>query len=61
MPNAMVHQAGGPGSALVWGAFKSVTPGQNQVRLRQTAVGLNYIDAYRRAGLYPSPFIHPWG
>src|SRR6202007_2569339 len=26
-----------------------------QVRLRHTAVGLNYIDTYQRSGLYPMP------
>src|SRR5258707_188592 len=30
-------------------------PGQGQVRLRHTAVGLNYIDTYQRSGLYPMP------
>ncbi|MFN4141261.1 quinone oxidoreductase family protein [Aestuariivirga sp.] len=28
-------------------------PGPGQVRVRQTAVGLNYIDTYHRSGLYP--------
>ena len=27
-------------------------PGPGEVRLRQTAVGLNYIDIYHRTGLY---------
>lgn len=31
-------------------------PGPGQVRVRQTAVGLNYIDTYHRSGLYPLPF-----
>lgn len=30
-------------------------PGPGQVRLRQTAVGLNFIDIYYRSGLYPVP------
>ena len=30
-------------------------PGPGQVRLRQTAVGLNFIDVYHRTGLYPQP------
>ena len=29
------------------------SPGPGQVRVRQTAVGLNYIDTYHRSGLYP--------
>ncbi|MCA3555212.1 quinone oxidoreductase [Aestuariivirga sp.] len=28
-------------------------PGPGEVRVRQTAVGLNYIDTYHRSGLYP--------
>lgn len=30
-------------------------PAAGQVRLRQTAVGFNYIDVYQRSGFYPLP------
>jgi NADPH:quinone reductase len=30
-------------------------PGPGQVRLKQTAIGLNFIDIYTRGGLYPTP------
>ena len=30
-------------------------PGPGEVRIRQTAIGLNYIDTYHRSGLYPVP------
>lgn len=30
-------------------------PGPGQVRLRQTAIGINYIDTYHRTGLYKLP------
>lgn len=30
-------------------------PGKGEVRLRQTAIGLNFIDTYHRTGLYPLP------
>ncbi|MBV8049365.1 MAG: quinone oxidoreductase [Paludibacterium sp.] len=30
-------------------------PGPGQVRLRHTAIGINFIDTYQRAGLYPLP------
>lgn len=30
-------------------------PKSGEVRLRQTAIGLNYIDTYHRSGLYPLP------
>ncbi len=31
------------------------SPGKGEVRLRQTAIGLNYIDTYHRSGLYALP------
>jgi NADPH2:quinone reductase len=49
-----VHQPGGP-EALQWEEVDVGQPGPGQVRLRQTAVGLNYIDVYHRTGLYPQP------
>jgi NADPH2:quinone reductase len=30
-------------------------PGEGEVRVRSTAVGLNFIDTYQRSGLYPMP------
>ena len=30
-------------------------PGPGQARVRHTAIGLNFIDAYQRSGLYPVP------
>ncbi|TDR72515.1 quinone oxidoreductase family protein [Paludibacterium purpuratum] len=30
-------------------------PGTGQVRLRHTAIGINFIDTYQRSGLYPLP------
>ncbi len=30
-------------------------PGRGEIRLRQTAVGLNFIDVYHRSGTYPWP------
>jgi NADPH2:quinone reductase len=30
-------------------------PGANEVRLRHTAIGVNFIDTYHRSGLYPLP------
>jgi NADPH2:quinone reductase len=53
-----VHQTGGP-EVLVWDEVTVGEPGPGQVRLRQDAAGLNYIDVYHRTGLYPQqlPFI----
>ena len=30
-------------------------PGPGQVRVRHTAIGVNFIDTYHRSGLYPAP------
>ncbi len=49
-----IHQPGGP-EALVWEEVEVGAPGPGEVRLAQTAVGLNYIDVYHRSGFYPVP------
>jgi NADPH2:quinone reductase len=53
MPRAIVvHQPGGP-DQLVWEEVEVDKPGPGQVKLRQKAAGLNFIDVYHRTGLYP--------
>jgi NADPH2:quinone reductase len=47
------HKTGGP-EVLVWEDVEIGKPGPGQARLRQTAVGLNYVDTYFRAGGYPT-------
>jgi NADPH2:quinone reductase len=55
MPHAIqVQRPGGP-EELVWEEVAAGDPGPGQVRLRQTAVGLNFIDVYHRSGQYPLP------
>jgi NADPH2:quinone reductase len=49
-----VHDYGGP-EALKWDEVEVGEPGPGEVKIRQTAVGLNYIDVYHRTGLYPQP------
>ena len=52
MANAIrIHQAGGP-EVLKFEEAHVGEPGPGQVRLRQEAVGLNFIDVYHRTGLY---------
>jgi NADPH2:quinone reductase len=46
-----VHAYGGP-EVLRWDEVAVGDPGPGEVRLRQSAVGLNYIDTYHRAGHY---------
>ncbi|BCK87603.1 quinone oxidoreductase 1 [Sideroxyarcus emersonii] len=49
-----IHQTGGP-EVLQWEQADVGAPGPGQVKLKQTAVGLNFIDVYHRTGLYPLP------
>ncbi|HSG34785.1 MAG TPA: alcohol dehydrogenase catalytic domain-containing protein, partial [Sphingomonadaceae bacterium] len=46
------HKTGGP-EVLQLDDITVPDPGPNQVRLRHTAIGVNFIDAYQRGGLYP--------
>ena len=45
------HKTGGP-EVLSWEEVEVGEPAAGQVLLRQTAIGLNYIDTYHRSGLY---------
>jgi NADPH2:quinone reductase len=49
-----IHETGGP-EKMVWEEVPVADPGPGEVRVRNTAVGLNYIDTYHRGGLYPVP------
>jgi NADPH:quinone reductase len=52
MPHAIrVHETGGP-EVLKWEEVQVGEPAPGQVRLRQEAAGLNFIDVYHRTGLY---------
>ena len=47
-----IHATGGP-EVLKWEDIEVGEPGPGQVRLQQSACGLNYIDVYGRSGMYP--------
>jgi len=49
-----IHQNGGP-EQMQWEEVTVGDPGPGEVRVRNTAVGLNFIDTYHRSGLYPMP------
>ncbi len=49
-----IHRAGGP-EEMRWEEIEVAAPGEGEVQLRHTAIGLNYIDVYDRSGLYPMP------
>lgn len=47
-----IHETGGP-EVLHFEDFDPGEPAAGWVRVRHTAVGVNYIDTYHRSGLYP--------
>jgi len=47
-----MHAAGGP-EVLRWEAIELPPPAPHELRIRHTAVGLNFVDTYNRSGLYP--------
>lgn len=49
-----IHKNGGP-EELKFEQMELDAPGPGQVRLRHTAIGLNFIDTYKRTGLYVTP------
>src|SRR3954463_14607089 len=52
---AVIHKKGAPDN-FVWEEIKVGSPTRGQVRLRSTAVGVNFADTYHRAGI-PHPMI----
>ena len=53
MAYAIRIQAHGGPEVMVAEEVAVGAPGPGEARLRQTAIGLNYIDTYHRSGLYP--------
>ncbi len=54
MPHAIrIHKYGGP-EAMQWEEVQVGAPGPGEALIRQTAVGVNFVDVYIRTGLYPS-------
>ena len=54
MPFAIrIHKTGGP-EAMQWEEIPIPQPAKGEVLLRQTAVGVNFIDVYHRTGFYPA-------
>jgi NADPH2:quinone reductase len=54
------HSTGGP-EVLQWEEVTVGDPGPGEIRVKHTAIGLNYIDTYHRTGLYPLPLPHGIG
>jgi NADPH2:quinone reductase len=54
-----IHKAGGP-EVLTYEDVDLPAPGPNQVRVKQGAAGVNYIDTYFRTGAYAPPGGYPF-
>jgi len=48
-----IHENGGP-EVMRLEDIDVPSPGPGQIKIRQTAIGINYIDIYVRTGMYPS-------
>ncbi|CAN0518027.1 unnamed protein product, partial [Laminaria digitata] len=48
------HEAGGP-EVMKWEEVEVGDPGPGEIRVKQTAAGLNFIDIYLRSGARPVP------
>jgi NADPH2:quinone reductase len=49
-----IYEYGGP-EKLRWEQVQVGAPGEGQVLVRNTAIGLNFVDTYQRSGLYQMP------
>jgi len=49
-----IERTGGP-EVMKLSEVELPRPGKGEVRVRHTAIGLNFIDTYHRSGLYPVP------
>src|SRR5262245_21269505 len=54
-----VHKPGGP-EALTYEDAEIPAPGQGQIKIKQHASGVNFIDAYFRMGMNPPPLGLPF-
>ncbi|MGM0384515.1 MAG: quinone oxidoreductase family protein [Actinomycetota bacterium] len=53
----LARESGGP-DVLEWTEVADPSPGPAEILVRVHAAGVNYIDTYRRSGVYPTPFPH---
>ena len=47
-----IDEPGGP-EVMRWEEVRVADPGRGEARIRQRAIGVNFIDVYQRSGLYP--------
>ena len=53
MPKSIIIKKNGGPEVLELQDVKVGTPGSNEIKVTNYAIGLNYIDTYHRSGLYP--------
>ena len=53
MPKSIIIKKTGGPEVLEISEVKSGAPGPREVKIKNLAIGLNYIDTYHRSGLYP--------
>src|SRR5712672_1514797 len=54
-----VHKTGGP-EVLTYEDIEVPAPGPGQIKIKNHACGVNFIDTYFRMGMYPSPVGMPF-
>ena len=54
MKAVRIHKTGGP-EVLQLDDIELPPPGPDQVRIRHTVIGVNFVDTYHRSGLYNMP------
>lgn len=55
---AIEAQSPGSPDVLTWTEVDTPAPGPTDVLVQSHAAGVNFIDTYRRSGIYPMPFPH---
>lgn len=55
MPFGIRIERSGPPEVMQWVEMAIPQPGKNEVVVRNSAVGVNFLDTYQRSGLYPMP------
>ena len=53
MPKSIIFKKNGGPEVLELSDVKINSPSKNEIRIKNIAIGLNYIDTYHRSGLYP--------
>ena len=61
MPKRIMMQQTGAPEVMQLEPFDLPAPGDGEVQIRQTAIGLNYMDVYQRSGYYPMQVPSPLG